>query len=84
MASRIRARAKTSVTAVVRGAVRPIIVHNDHLPAPVRAVFRQVKKALPYRLRRALAPRAAFVEPDRLPDRPPVPDAPIRLLIGPA
>ena len=84
MVSRVRARAKTSVTAVVRGAVRPIIVHNDHLPAPVRAVFRQVKKALPYRLRRALAPRAAFVEPDRLPDRPPVPDAPIRLLIGPA
>ena len=84
MTSRIPARAKTSAMAVVRGAVRPIIVHSDRLPAPVRAAFRQLRNALPYRLRRALAPRAPYVEPARLPDRPPVPDTPIRLLIGPA
>ncbi|HMG32170.1 MAG TPA: hypothetical protein VK585_18865, partial [Jiangellaceae bacterium] len=84
MANRFPARVKASAMAVVRGTVRPLIVYTDRLPTPVRAAFRLVKNALPYRLRRALAPRAPFVEPDTLPDRPPVPDTPVRLLIGPA
>ena len=84
MANRFPARVKASAMAVVRGTVRPLIVYSDRLPTPVRAAFRLVKNALPYRLRRALAPRAPFVEPDTLPDRPPVPDTPVRLLIGPA
>ena len=56
----------------------PTFTHAISNNAPVRAVFRKLKNALPYRLRRALAPRAPYVEPNRLPDRPPVPDTPVR------
>ena len=85
MSTRLAARVKRRTVNTARDLSRPLIVHRDSLPAPVRSALRRAHRALPARIRRALQnPPVAPVIGEELPPRPPVRPAKVRLLVGPA
>ena len=85
MSTKLAARVKRRTVNTARGLSRPLIVHRDSLPVPVRSALRRAHRALPVRIRRALQyPPVAPVIGEELPPRPPVRQAKVRLLVGPA
>ena len=54
MSTRLAARVKRRTVNTARDLSRPLIVHRDSLPVPVRSALRRAHRALPVRIRRAL------------------------------
>ena len=84
MPSRLAAHTKRRTASALQAVALPLIAHRKRLPRPVRSFLRKAHDALPLRVRRAMRDQPLTILDELLPERPPVPDTAVRLLVGPA